>query len=85
MREKLRAVTCALLGHSMIQDFCFGYFTCARCDAQLGDSLGGVYPQAKTVVIVGHDCKVCRKNYKKLTWKDKLLAPNPFQKEVKDV
>ena len=78
--KKLKVIFCAVFRHSLIQHYCFGYFNCARCGAQLGDSLGSVYPQAEKVVIVGHNCKKCRENYKKLSWVDKFLAPNPFKK-----
>jgi hypothetical protein len=62
---------------------CFGYRSCGRCGAQLGDNLGSVdYGQA-TAVIIGHNCKVCKKNYKDCTWKDKLYVINPFTKEKK--
>lgn len=78
--EKKKAVTCAILGHSKIVTTFFGYVNCARCGAQIGDALGGMFDGSK-VVIVGHDCDVCRANYKKLTWKDKVLAPYPFKRE----
>lgn len=74
-------LTCALIGHSRIQTVFFGYYSCARCGDQLGDTLGSVYSEASNAVIVGHNCKTCRKNYKQLMWKDKLYAPNPFEKE----
>lgn len=83
MMQKLIEIFCAIFRHSRIQDECFGYFTCGRCGAQLGDALGGVYPAASKVVVIGHNCKICRKNYKKMTWVDKFLAPNPFKKRGK--
>jgi hypothetical protein len=76
-------VVCALIGHSRIQTTFFGYFYCGRCEAQLGDSLGSIYPDAEKVVLVGHNCKTCRANYKNMTWRDKLYAPDPFKKEKK--
>jgi len=79
MMDKIRAMVCVLFGHSNIQETCFGYFNCARCGDQVGDTLGSIYPNAVNVVIVGHNCKKCKANYKKLTWKDKFLAPNPFK------
>ncbi len=81
--EKLKAIFCVLFGHSRIQHSCFGYFNCSRCGYQLGDSWGGVYPEAKNVVIVGHNCDTCRENYKKLNWRDKFLTPNPFKGDEK--
>jgi len=38
--EQAKAVVCALIGHSKIVNTCMGYIHCARCEAQLGDSLG---------------------------------------------
>ena len=76
--ETAARTICALVGHSRIQTQCFGYYNCARCDAQVGDSLGSVYPGAETAVIVGHNCEKCRANAKALTWKDKLRSPDPF-------
>lgn len=78
VRDRLAAKVCALIGHSRIQQYCFGYFNCARCGAYVGDSLGGIY-DATTIVIEGHDCPLCRKNYQALGWKDKLLCPHPFK------
>lgn len=79
-KEKRNRVVCALLGHSKIQTTFFGYYYCSRCEAQVGDTLGSVY-DAAPVVIVAHDCEVCRKNYKALDWKHKLYAKNPFPKK----
>lgn len=81
-KAQRNSIVCSLIGHSRIQTHCFGYYSCGRCNAQLGDSLAGCY-SAKEVVIVGHNCKICRKNYKTLTWQDKLYAPNPFPKSKK--
>jgi len=78
--EKLKAIFCIFFGHSNIIETCFGYVHCARCDAQIGDTLAGCYSNTKAV-IVGHNCKECKENYKKLTWKDKFLAPNPIKAE----
>jgi len=81
--QQKKEVTCALIGHSRIQTqtYCFGYYYCARCGELMGDSLGGYYPNAKNVVIVGHKCPICEKNYKELTWKDKIFCPDPFANE----
>lgn len=79
MKEKIKAIFCVLFGHSKIQTTFFGYFYCGRCGVQVGDSLGGYYVP-KEVVIVGHNCKKCRANYKKCTWKDKFMVKNPFVK-----
>ena len=79
-KQQRNEVVCALVGHSRIQEYCFGYYTCGRCGEQLGDGLGGVYPSAPKVVIVGHNCKTCRANYAECDWRDKLYAPEPFKK-----
>lgn len=76
-------IVCSLIGHSNIQDTFFGYYNCSRCGQQVGDSLGSIYDPSN-IVIVGHNCETCKKNYKKLTWKDKYLAPNPFKKARKE-
>lgn len=71
-KGQAKDVVCALIGHSNIETNCFGYVSCARCEAQIGDTLGGAY-ENKASVLVGHDCKLCRANTKKLTWRDRLL------------
>lgn len=80
--EQKKQVTCSLIGHSLIQTTCFGYYYCARCGAEVGDSLGSIYPNAVNTVIVGHKCQTCEDNFKKLTWKDKVLCPDPFVDEA---
>ena len=76
-----RSVVCALMGHSRIVTTCFGYVYCGRCEAQVGDMLGGVFCGAQEAVIVGHDCATCRSNCKVLAWYDKFLVKNPFTKK----
>ena len=78
--ERRNAVVCGLIGHSRIQEFCFGYFTCGRCGAQVGDSLASSYSGAETAVIVGHKCEQCVQNAKTLTWRDRLYVADPFRK-----
>lgn len=77
-KESQASVTCALIGHSRIQTMCFGYYNCARCGDQLGDTLASIYNGAEKAVVVGHKCKVCERNYKECTWKDKFMCPDPF-------
>ncbi len=60
---------------------CFGYRHCGRCEDLLGDNLGSVDPGQPEAVIIGHNCKTCRANYKKCTWKDKLFVKNPFSRK----
>ena len=79
--EERNKVACALLGHSKIQNYCFGYFTCARCGEQVGDNLGSIYPEAENIVIMGHNCPTCQENYEKLGWEDKIFVPDPFMEE----
>ena len=76
--ETRNGVVCSLIGHSRIQTACFGYFHCARCGAQVGDTLASSYEGAKTAVVVGHKCIACVANYQACTWRDKIFAPDPF-------
>ena len=78
--ERIKGIVCSLIGHSNIITSCFGYIHCARCDAHIGDSLGGFY-RNENAVIVGHNCETCRMNYEKMGWEDKFLCPDPFAKE----
>ncbi len=78
--EHKKKIICSLIGCSRISTTCFGYRNCARCGTQLGDNVGSMDYGATEAVVVGHNCKTCRKNYKKCTWKDKFLVENPFKK-----
>ncbi len=73
-------IVCSLIGHSRISTMCFGYRHCGRCEELLGDSLGSTDYNKPEAVLIGHNCKTCRANYKKCTWKDKLYVPDPFKK-----
>lgn len=77
--EQRREIACSLIGHSRIMTICFGYWSCARCGQQIGDSLGGAF-DGRDKIVVGHDCEVCRKNYKSATWQDTFMCPDPFAK-----
>lgn len=77
--EQRNSIVCRLIGHSKIVTLCFGYVNCARCEDQIGDTLGGS-TELKENVVVGHDCPTCRENFSKLGWKDKLYAKNAFPK-----
>src|SRR5678816_3411289 len=77
------ATVCVLVGHSGIQTVCFGYYSCARCGAQVGDTLAGSYDPAK-IVVIGHNCKTCQANYEAMGWQDKLFAPDPFERATPD-
>lgn len=78
--EQRNSIICSLVGHSKISTTCFGYRNCARCGEQLGDSLGSIDFGIKNAVIVGHNCKVCKANFKKCDWRDKLYVKNPLTK-----
>ncbi|RQZ89920.1 hypothetical protein DF053_08735 [Burkholderia cepacia] len=75
--ETRKRMTCALVGHSRIVTTCFGYVYCARCDDQIGDTLGGIF-NLDVYVIVGHACPTCRDNFERMNWRDTLLTPEPF-------
>lgn len=62
--EQAKSVVCALIGHSKIVTACMGYIYCARCEDQIGDSLGGA-GTTKENVIVGHACPTCEANFAK--------------------
>ena len=83
-KQERNELVCVLVGHSRISTTSWGYRYCARCGEQVGDNLGSIDPGAESSVIVGHNCKTCRKNYKKCTWQDKLYCPDPFKKEKKN-
>lgn len=76
-----RSMVCVMVGHSRIILTDFGYIYCARCEDRIGDSLAGYFDGSKSV-IVGHNCEQCRENSKSLTWKDTLMAPDPFAEEA---
>lgn len=77
--KKIKQIFCVLFGHSRIVETCFGYVHCGRCEEQIGDTLAGIFNLTE-YVIKNHNCKVCRKNYEKLNWKDKFLVGDPFKK-----
>lgn len=76
----LNAFICLMVGHSRIQTTFFGYYSCARCSQQLGDTLGSYYGGAGEAVVVGHNCAKCKANFKECQWSDKLYVRNPFAK-----
>ena len=78
-QEQRKAITCSLLGHSLIVTQCFGYIYCARCGTQLGDQWISGYENAPHAVFVGHNCAQCRCNYAALGWEHKVLCPDPFE------
>lgn len=73
--QKRRAILCIRNGHPRVVHVCWGYITCARCGTQLGDSLGGVGIDLTKHVVVGHDCKGCRKNARALRPSERWLLP----------
>ena len=78
MSESIGKLLCIWLGHSMIMTSFFGYHYCGRCGETLGDTLMGGFPQGNLAVVIGHQCRICKENYKNMTWKDKLLVADPF-------
>lgn len=74
--NKLKAMFCALFRHSLIVENYWGYKYCGRCGAYVGDSLVGPWG-GENAVVIGHNCDVCRKNYKKMGFVDKFMVPNP--------
>lgn len=74
---KLKEITCVLLGHSRIMNYCFGECSCARCNEVIHDTFEGPV-NVSDCVFMEHDCARCRANYKKLSWKDKIFTPYPF-------
>ena len=77
--EIRKQLACILLGHSSIVNVCMGEVTCGRCGDLVGDALRGAYDAGEDVII--HDCKTRRKNFKALTWRDKLYTPEPFKRK----
>jgi len=71
--NKIKKILCAIFEHPHVVTNCMGYKYCARCEAQVGESLGGVWT-GKGYVIVGHNCKECKKAMKNLKWHEKLLT-----------
>ena len=78
-KQQRNDIVCSLIGHSNIQSTFWDYYYCGRCGAQLGDQLASIY-NTNEVVIINHNCKILKKNYKKCSWKDKLYVTNPFKK-----
>lgn len=78
--ETQKRMVCALVGHSRIETTCFGYYSCARCGEQVGDTLAGTY-DADNSVVVGHNCEKCRENFAKLDWRHTFMTPDPFAEE----
>ena len=72
-KQQRNKLVCALIGHSRIRTFFFGYNYCARCEDQLGDSLGGVF-KVSDEFIQGHTDKECLDSLKAMDWKDKLYV-----------
>ena len=74
------ALVCALVGHSRIVKVCSRFYVCARCGETVGDGKSGTFDKTG-LVIVGHGCPVCRSNYERLGWEDRLFCPDPFPTE----
>lgn len=83
-QDRKKSVVCSLIGHSQIVDGCFGEIYCGRCGDKIADALTGINANAANQVRIGHNCETCRKNYRKMTWRDKYLVPNPFKEAQND-
>ena len=85
-KDQRNPVVCALVGHSRIHEYSFGYIHCARCGAQVGDVLMGDYPDRKeeTVIVSHSHCATCQRAASAFTWRDRLYAPNPFTKPAEE-
>jgi hypothetical protein len=87
-QEVARRVACAREGHPRIAKSCFGYVTCARCDAMIGDTLGGAF-NLKGYVVVGHrtresePCAECIATAKALTRRERTWLPKDVRAEIK--
>jgi hypothetical protein len=79
--EKVRAHYCVDHGHSNVLTGFFGYIYCARCGAQVGDTLAGAYSNERAVMI-GHKCPTCVENAKRLTRADIAHLPKEIRAEV---
>lgn len=73
--EMLKSMLCAVLGHPPVVTQCFGYLSCARCGAAVGDTLGGA-STTEGKVVVGHSvpCEKCDAVFRTLTPRQKLLT-----------
>jgi hypothetical protein len=80
-KEQRNSIVCSLIGHSCISTKCWGYRYCGRCGVQLGDNLCNIDSGATDAVVIGHNCSLCKENYRKCTWKDKIYTPYPFSKK----
>ena len=92
MIEKLRGIACVLWGHPPIVNYCMGYVTCARCDEQLGDTLGSVYPMAGLIIRTPHQntdtgrwetgqtCPECIAFPRR--WRDRFLTPGDNPRDI---
>ena len=79
MKKKLASIFCAIFRHSHLVTNCIGYKYCARCGAQLGDTLAGT---GLSVGKGGHfligqtcQCDKCRASFDSLTWLDRFMCP----------
>lgn len=71
--KTIKRILCAIFGHPRISTVCFGYVSCARCSAQIGDTLAGAYDLSHDI-LQGHDCPQCNKIYRSLKWHEKLMV-----------
>lgn len=76
MKKKFAAIFCALFRHSHLTTNCMGYKYCARCDAQLGDSLAGVGLPVPPYFQIGQlcQCEKCKESFDSLNWIDRFMV-----------
>ena len=75
--EVQQKMVCAMVGHSRLLTQCFGYHHCARCGAQVGDSLGGSFRDVDNkmgLTIINCACEKCSTSYAAFTWKDLFMV-----------
>ena len=77
MKKKLASIFCAIFRHSHLVTNCIGYKYCARCGAQLGDSIGGTGLPVPPHFLIGQTCQCdnCQKAFDGLTWLDRFMCP----------
>lgn len=74
--NRLRAMICAAFRHSRVLDTFFNYQYCARCGAQVGDTLGGVGVGGPVVGLnFPADCEKCA--HDQMTFMDRFLIRKP--------
>ena len=69
-------IYCIKHGHAQFFTSFWGYKYCGRCGVVIGDSLGGIFPQATRMASPGcnqHPCEICDPIIKNLSKNDLLI------------